>query len=73
VVLAVADPDVHEPKASADPDVLGAARAVPLARNQVAMTATDTAASRKANRFNAFSEGVPTKMLDLFNPHLLVR
>lgn len=71
--VAPADAVVHEPKAVADPDVPGAARAVPLARNQVAMRATDTAASRKANLSNAFSEGPTTFSLVFINPHLLVR
>jgi hypothetical protein len=70
-----ADPEavIHEPKAVADPDVPGAARAVPLARNQVATMATDTAASRKTNRSKAFSEGPTTFSLVFINPHLLVR
>jgi hypothetical protein len=75
-VLVEAEPSptvTQLPKASTDPDVLGAARAVPLARNQVAMMATDTAASRKANLADAFSEGPTNLSLVFINPHLLVR
>jgi hypothetical protein len=51
----------------------GSAKAVPLARNQVAIRATDITASRKANRSFALSEGPTTCSLVLINPHLLVR
>jgi hypothetical protein len=51
----------------------GSAKARPLARNQVAMKATDIAASRNAIRSLDPSEGPTTFSLVLINPHLLVR
>lgn len=57
----------------ADPDVPGAARAIPLARNQATIMATDTAASSRAVFLNDPSEGPTTFSLVFINPHLLVR
>jgi len=58
-----------------DPDVPGAARARPLARNHVAIRASATAASSKAVFRIGIgpSEGPTTYSLVCFNPHLLVR
>jgi hypothetical protein len=75
VVFAVAErlmqPGPEPPLSVAVVD--GSAKARPLARNQVAMKATDIAASRNAIRSLDPSEGPTTFSLVLINPHLLVR